>query len=495
MGDEFMNESHDVFILQLCDYLPGQLRETLIQKGYPTYIAGDIKATPEALKKLQRPILLVLCGQGTEQSFIDTKALLELSTLHNYPLILAGTDVDSYENILNQHFALATTLNTPCSNAEVLEAIAYIVRTFRGKAPETSRREAPTPEVVEEPAAAVEPESELESSVEPHRSYRRGSAIPEVFFSVLDTLNVARGGLGGKIYARPMEEEDLREHGVLPVEKSFQDEARDVATDVGRWGRLHLYRTLYFSQAILKVLNVSEELREQSKAAALLYSLSFAAENPDLIRREYYEPKHSALRKELCSRIKDSAMTMALELKAPEVGNLIATLGRLIGREEQANDSPISLAASAIMAADITGRVCFQSGHWNPRRTYSFLKRIKSAQFTDFHPAVLCCVVKFLNEAIAANPHTMILPKQLKRNPKLQQAAQEWAEQRVTSEEKKVALVNLMPGMRLSRPVVAFDGREILSSDVKLDQDLIWRLWQLATIRPLNGPVVVFSKN
>lgn len=188
-------------------------------------------------------------------------------------------------------------------------------------------------------------------------------------------------------------------------------------------------------------------------------------------------------------------MTVALELKAPEIGNLMATFGRLVGREEAVNDSPISLVASAMMAADIADRVCFQSGHWNPRRTYSFMKRVKSGQLIDLHPAVLCCTVKFLNEAIEANPHTMILTKHLRNDPRLQKAAQAWKEQTVAQDEKKVALVNLMPGMRLSRPVVTYDGREILSSDVKLDQDLIWRLWQLSTVRPLNGPVVIFSKN
>ena len=64
-------------------------------------------------------------------------------------------------------------------------------------------------------------------------------------------------------------------------------------------------------------------------------------------------------------------------------------------------------------------------------------------------------------------------------------------EMRPEKSELRVALSSLRPGMRLSQPVLAFDGRMILDSDLKLDPDLIWRLWELAAKRPLNSPVIV----
>jgi hypothetical protein len=65
----------------------------------------------------------------------------------------------------------------------------------------------------------------------------------------------------------------------------------------------------------------------------------------------------------------------------------------------------------------------------------------------------------------------------------------------VDENERRISMSELTPGMQLSRPIVAMDGKEILSSDIKLDEDLIWRLWQLSAIRPLNAPVIVNSKN
>ena len=34
------------------------------------------------------------------------------------------------------------------------------------------------------------------------------------------------------------------------------------------------------------------------------------------------------------------------------------------------------------------------------------------------------------------------------------------------------------------------EGKPLLEADIVFDQDLIWRLWQLASIRPLNGPLI-----
>lgn len=497
MSEDLMNSAHDIFILQLGERLPPQLRETLIQKGYPTYVTADFAALSRSLKALPKPIVLVLCSEGTEESFRDTKHLISNADLHPFPLILVGTDVDSYENVLNQHFTLATTLNSPCANSDILEALSYVARSYpvqHATISEALRQ--PLIEAEEDKKAVPSSAQEIpEPPVIKHQAYKKSSAIPEVFFQSLQRLNIAPATLGGAQYPRGVDEAYVRSNNYFPQDRTLQERSRGICTDVGKWGRLHLYRTVFISQRILRALNISPDYQEQAKAATFLFSFSFAGDDPDLLRREYFEARHSSFRRDMCSRIKDSAMAVALELKAPDIGNLIASVGRLVGREEAVTDASVSIVSSAIMAADLTDRVCFQSGHWNPRRAYILLKKMKAAQFLDLHPDVLCCVVKFLTEAMCAHPHAFILNKHVKNDPALKKAAAACRDQRVAGDEKKVALVNLMPGMRLSRPVMAYDGREILSSDVKLDQDLIWRLWQLSTVRPLNGPLVVFSKN
>ena len=86
-----------------------------------------------------------------------------------------------------------------------------------------------------------------------------------------------------------------------------------------------------------------------------------------------------------------------------------------------------------------------------------------------------------------------LVDKNLREDPTLLAKAREIREARVNDNEKKVPLAGLLPGMTLSRPLLSFDGREILPSNLSLDQDLIWRIWQLAALRPLNAPLVIYS--
>ena len=103
----------------------------------------------------------------------------------------------------------------------------------------------------------------------------------------------------------------------------------------------------------------------------------------------------------------------------------------------------------------------------------------------------MCCTVKFISEAVANKPCAFLIPKHLRDDPGLMAAAREAREGKINPHEQRIPLSSLQPGMKLARPLVAFDGREILTGDLVLDQDLIWRIWQLAAMRPLNTPLVV----
>ena len=100
--------------------------------------------------------------------------------------------------------------------------------------------------------------------------------------------------------------------------------------------------------------------------------------------------------------------------------------------------------------------------------------------------------MKILSEAIAANSKAYLLPRATRENPALLEQARNVE---LNENEQRVPLPALAPGMRLSRALVAFDGREILASNIKLDEDLIWRIWQLAALRPLNAPVIVATEH
>jgi hypothetical protein len=117
---------------------------------------------------------------------------------------------------------------------------------------------------------------------------------------------------------------------------------------------------------------------------------------------------------------------------------------------------------------------------------------LQAGEFNRLHPSSLAIVLKFLGETIGGTYPNHLLPRKIRSNKTLYAAYEANREQTVDDGEKKVALNALSPGMRLSRPLRSYDGNTLLSEDVILDQDMIARLWRLASIRILNTPVVVY---
>ena len=250
-------------------------------------------------------------------------------------------------------------------------------------------------------------------------------------------------------------------------------------------------RVSFIVEQISKPLQLSDKTQELMKAACFLHAWSFAGDEPELLKKTYDNPNAKIIRKNLCSRIKDGAMKVATDLADPELSKLIATIGRYIGEEEPVGDDEVSIAASLVMTADLTDRICYHSGTWNSRSAYHLMKRFKAGSLQEIHPTVWGCIIKFLSEAIVAKQSAFLLPKHVREDEELLERARGNKEDPVEDFEAKVPLAVLKPGMKLSRPLFAFDGKKILPDDLILDNDLIWRIWQLSAVRPLNSPVIV----
>jgi hypothetical protein len=123
------------------------------------------------------------------------------------------------------------------------------------------------------------------------------------------------------------------------------------------------------------------------------------------------------------------------------------------------------------------------------------MRRIGSGKLRDLHPAVTCCLAKFLSEALAKSNPAHLIRKDIRENVDLIEKARTNREQPVAANETKITLDQLLPGMKLSQPLFAFDGKQLLEEDLTLDQDLIWRIWQLSALRPINAPVIVVRKS
>lgn len=483
---------HDVLIMSPDGSFPDQLREALGGRNFATQVVASFEEALEILPTVKRPILLVHTGPD-ERLVRQAIQRLEAHVSSIFcPLLFATPNAAAATKLVNPIFPLVTVIEAPCSQSELLSSLSYISRAYyRLSNPRTNEAEPPLVPLplTATPAAAGNTDPAPAPEVAPHQLYQTCGSIPGLFFNQLERLQRLATPLGGAAYRPRLDEAFLREGGFFPSDPRISGVFESIATAGGAWARGHLCRLLYVSQQILTALE--SPLLEPAKTAALLYPWSFADQDADLLRMDLTHPGGGMLRKEVASRTKDSGMRTALELGAAEAGNLIALMGRIIGREQGISDDPACLAASTLVACNQIDRICFLDGHWNPRRAYRLLRHLKSSPPREMHPLVLCCIVKFLSEAITLRAVRFVLPLKVRKDKDLAARARAHTEILVEPYEMKVGLAELSPGMRLSRPLICYDGREILGRDLTLDQDLIWRLWQLCAIRPLNAPVIV----
>lgn len=522
MALQAKSTAHDVIILPSPEELPDQFREALRVKGYPSHHVEKIETIAQLLDKYASPVLLFNIGSAAPQQVIEPlRQLLGSEVLHPYPLVVLGALSHDVQVEINKRFPLSTTVTPPHTLSDVVQALSLVGDAFSsGRLLPRLRRGAGEPEVappgappkksptdgqIPPPGGAtqqtertegqsVAPAAEEVEEIEPrapHQLYERYPSIPALTFDILRDLNLLEASVGGADYPSQSNRESVLDAPSLPQQQDLRELASKVCGEAGAWGELHLYRTAFIAERLAVAMQFSERQRELTKGAALLFAMAFRGPERDLLKKNYLRANASYLRKDLCSRVKDAAMKLAVELKLTDMGNAVAALARLIGREESAVDNDASQVASLVMASDLTDRICFQAGVWNPRQAHYFLRRLKSEPIPEIHPKVLACLIKFLSEAVQSRTQAVLLPKKIRENPELVAAARAIREMEVEEHELKVPIAKLTPGMRLSRPMLAFDGREILAPNLVLDQDLIWRIWQLSAIRPLNAPVVV----
>ena len=456
------------------------LSESIQAKGHSVFPCTSVAEALATLNRLAEPIFLREIVGKEDDARSSVKELLETETLRKFPVILLVRGADQYDGLLNRFFRLAVSVEGDSETSEIIEVINFIAE----------RRE----ELLSEPTPKL-PESAVDFSTGTHAvnrdtTWTNFKSIHHLFFSQLDTLKLNKRSLGGKEYIKAVTPENFRDHSYLPETKKVEPVLNQIWQASPNWVRCHSHRVAFMTHRILVALDVPDPLREQAQIASFLYTWCVERKSVRLLKNDLLMASDGPTRSELCSKIKDSAMKVAVELELVTSGKVIAKLGKLVGDEEVADDSEESLAASAILASDIIDRFCWQAGYWKPQAAYTLFKMCRDGELNQIHPAILCCALKLLFEAVSATDPTKMLPGKVSKT-KAAMAASHVADELLTENEVRVPIASLSPGMKLSRPIVAIDGKHVLAEDLILDQDLIWRIWNLSAVRPLNAPLIV----
>lgn len=469
--------SQDLLILQLSSLSADKVREFLNSKGFSTQLISDLRKVSEALSKLVNPILIVDCGRDEGRSKAYIKRLLQSQDIMSYPLVVIGAGADKFESELNKVFPVAATLNHPYEHSALFEGISFISRTFQ--------------QVKGDVADLNQVEGQKTAPVEKQDHAK----VPRLVFEQFFSLNIVERFLGGDQYIFAIQEDRFKDSSYFPDgSQAISIAIANLCEDVGKWGGPHLHRLAYLVHLVMSALSLDESLKISARQAAFFIGWGFAERAKRLMRRDYFSNTDTNYRSEIAEMIRKSAKLVDENLHLNQTRDLLETVAQLVANERGIDHDAQTITASAVMASDLVDRVCWQSGYWNPHAACRFLRGVKAGKLSEIHPAVLCCVVKILSEAVVSTSPRFLLDRRVSSDPLLLEKAKQLREQQPEQSEEKVPITALAPGMKLSRPLFSFDGKQVLDADLILDQDLIWRIWQLSAIRPLNAPLIVRQK-
>jgi len=443
-----------------------RLAELIQGLGGSCRIAATFDEGIGLLREYTRGFLLFEAGR--EKSKIDSSLEKLLNNPHFFavPTIFIAPDANQYLSTLRERLYSCITLSTPYDANSLAGAFRHL---------ETNLRPVPICAPPPESPPPVTQESQDEDLPWPHELYEQHTSVLDLFFSMGKKFELHKRDLGGRHYAKAVRERLITYHEYLPKDGEVLSFTTDFMEQLGQSSRIYVHRLAMANHLILSSVDtLSPGIREIAKEAGLAYSIGVRQERQKLFQSDYSTDRD--LRRYVSLGLKQSAEILGEKLKAEEASIIVATAARLLNFEEAVTDQEHSLAASSLLASDLIERYCWRMGMWSATGCRRLLSKCRSGQFKEIHPLILCCMMKLVMEAGVAHVKGKQTAKEDKGDNQLH--------------ERQVHISCLTPGMRLSRPLYAVDGRSILSDDLVLDQDSIWRLWRLSSVRALGSPHV-----
>lgn len=479
----------NILVVESGEALPANLQPLLQSRGYSAAVVSRLEGVLAEWSRFDRPILIVDCCLAPLLAEKLLGTLVERRDVLRCPIIGVADDPRRASALLSRYFAIAPVLGARCGGDDIVRLLSSVERAYE--------RIADRANLVRRPASAGDAAAARESAVidvggNPYISVSCSKHAGAIYFAEAERLGLSNAELQGDDLIRTIEFDELKALGFAPADPRSLEAAHAILEGSGRLGRRQVLRTARLVGRLVRALKLPERVYDTAATAALLYGWAFAADEPELLRRQYLSRRGRAIRRELSQGIIASGERVRRELQMIEAAAVIDCFGKLVGGASIDGRSPETVEAATILfGAELVGRICFQSGFWNPRHAYRVLQRLEAGLVEEIPPAVTCGLVRLVAAAVTEKPRGFVVPRRLRRDAQLLQRAREHREGVLAENEARVSLADIAPGMRLARPIETFDGTTVLEDQAVLDHDIIWRLWRLAAIRPLNAPVVV----
>lgn len=458
----------NVVIVERFGYFDDLFQERLRAKGYGSQTASNASDAARIAAGLNAPLIIFEFGSSPENTKKGIEEILQADQIKEYPLLVLGKNVNEHTSELNKHVRSLTHLDSPTKSIIVLERIDKIIAGFNFQSGFREGHSESKQGSFHE-STIVQTEAEIQDDI-----------FKEIF-----KLKLSERKIGGDQYVK-IKDDGFEGNPTLPISSKVKNLILPILENSSSHTQRRFYRINFACQQFSKALNIDDE---KTLCLSTLYAKAFLSGPEEYLTREYTGQRRSGFRKELCSKIKDSALEVGFELQDKDLSSSISSIGKVIGEEEsliEKNDIHVAI----VLAVDFLERCVIRRGHFSPRVAYDVVRKVKLGLLSWLPAPVAAIFVKFLSEAIAATTVKLLVTKKMKQDPKVQAVVSRIIAEPLKDGEQHISLSDLSPGMHLTRPIHGFDGKEVLAGNLTLDEDLVFRIWQLATLKPLIEPTV-----
>jgi hypothetical protein len=323
---------------------------------------------------------------------------------------------------------------------------------------------------------------------------KQGNKIVSIFETDHFFADLLRQDLGGKIFATTARKENLKEKGYLPEDMEAREIFQALEAELPEWAQARIHRLAYINNRIVNALKLhidNLDLRE----ASVLSTWALCHNGRMDARRDLTLDSSQKYRMDLASHLSETAEEILWDLEREQAASVIKTVSLLMGKNPVPAGSPAFYPASVILATDMVDRIVWQWSLWNPFAARKLLQSLMVGNFEQFPPRVICAVLKMLLEAIEAAPIATYLPRDVLEDETLSRKAEHERSVTLPEGQRRIPIAALAPGMKLARDVYTYEGVQAVERGIKLDPDLIWRIWSLAATRSLRSQPVIFFNN
>jgi len=443
-----------VIIFDRDNSLPRKLVTTLDSGGFHCHTVEQLQEIPEVLKELKMAFLVINAGSEPKKASALFNEVTDNPDISDYPTVFIARNSKSLQRGLYQFFLSARIIEAPSTVPDIIGAIGGL----EGEYPDylTQLKIIAPKRLPQKPLVAPEKRPTGDTNL-------LGSVTleEEETLELVSAYTTKENTSERKPDFTPSSESE-REPIVISADSPFYAllSAETASRACGQ------------SSDFVDAASIAHYLMKSalSDGSALSAAINYlradqAPTRNDIARILRTETENDYDEEEACSRA------------------VIRRVAELLEGLEEVPQDDITLCATTVLLSDITTRLCVNlDGTFEPRSAYHILRRLRSGELAHLHPTACDCFLKTL---------TSLLDSQGQEKEQGQEISEPVSQKEAHGGEKAIALNDFAPGMQLSRGVWSKCGKEILEADTVLDDDLIMRVWQLATVLTLHSPFYI----